>query len=636
MASVTLPEALRRAVTAYNDGKFSEAGRLCHAIIAAKPDLFDALRLLAVVQTKLGRLKDALTSYDHALALRPDHAPTLFRRGATVYELRRFEDALASYEKALIVRPDCHEALVNRGIALRELRRFDEALGNHERALIVRPNYPEALVNRGLALHELKRFDEALGSYERALIVRPNYHEALVSRGATLHELKRFDEALASYEKALIVRPDCHEALVNRGIALRELRRFDEALGNHERALIVRPNYPEALVNRGVALHELKCFDEALGSYERALIVRPNYPEALVNRGLVLHDSKRFKEALASFDRAITVRPSFAQAHVYEAFSRLLIGDFDGGLEKFEWRSNESKARFPQPMWRGSNKITGNTILIHSENWVGFGDMIQFCRYVPLVAERAARVVLEVQAPLQGLMSTLPAAPQIVAMGDPLPRFDMHCPLLSLPLAFKTRLETIPAATPYLRAAAQAVVNWNARLSGRGRPRIGLVWSSNKVYRIEKSISLRLLLPLMDVSATFVSLHLQKDVSAGDAAVLKARSDVLHFGDELNFSETAALISNLDLIISVDTSVAHLAGALAKPVWVLLPFIPDWRWLLDRNDSPWYPTARLFRQEDSRTWDSVIARVRAALQDFVRNYVLTRQRQHAHGEQRHP
>jgi Glycosyltransferase family 9 (heptosyltransferase) len=301
---------------------------------------------------------------------------------------------------------------------------------------------------------------------------------------------------------------------------------------------------------------------------------------------------------------------------------RLLIGDFDRGWVKYEWRwKTESlalpKRNFSQPLWLGAEALDGKAILLHSDQ--GFGDTIQFCRYVPLVAERGARVILEVPRPLRELMSTLTGAEQIVSSGNPLPDFDMHCPLLSLPLAFGPQLETIPAATPYLRASSQSLMNWDTRLGSKHHRRIGLVWSGSPTHKNDQNRSIRLssLLSLLDIEATFVSL--QKDVRDDDVTILKNRSDLLHFGDALeNFSDTAALISNLDVVISVDTSVAHLAGALAKPVWVLLPFVPDWRWLLDRNDSPWYPTARLFRQDDARAWDNVIARVHAALYELVK------------------
>lgn len=291
------------------------------------------------------------------------------------------------------------------------------------------------------------------------------------------------------------------------------------------------------------------------------------------------------------------------------------------GWTEYEWRWKKPslarlKRNFPQPLWLGGDNISGKTILLHSEQ--GFGDTIQFCRNVPLVAARGARVVLEVETPLQRLMATLAGAAHVVTKGGPLPDFDLKCPLLSLPLAFGTKLETIPSSGPYLRAPIQNLAEWETRLGEKRRPRIGLAWSGSAAHErdAERSISLAALLPLLNIDAAFVSL--QKDVRPAEAAVLDQCGDMLHFGDTISdFADTAALISTLDLVISVDTSIAHLAGALGSPVWVLLSYIPDWRWLLDRDSSPWYPTARLFRQNDTRMWDSVIMRVREAALKFV-------------------
>jgi hypothetical protein len=329
--------------------------------------------------------------------------------------------------------------------------------------------------------------------------------------------------------------------------------------------------------------------EQAVQHLDLALKKNPNHSIALNNRGNALKELRRYEETLASYDRALTLRPDYAEAHYNEAFCRLLVGDFNRGWQKQEWRwetqqGSNAKRNFTQPLWTGREDIPDKTILLHAEQ--GFGDAIQFCRYAPFVLERAGgRVILEVQRPLHELFSTLSGSVQIVSKGDPLPDFDIHCPLLSLPLAFGTRLETIPSATPYLHVASEAVAHWNAPLGPKSRPRIGLAWSSHPAHKNDhnRSIGLSALLPLLDFNATFVSL--QQDVRPGDASVLQNRRELLHCGDELKtFADTAALISNLDLIISVDTSMVHLAGALAKPVWVLLPFIPDWRWLLDRED----------------------------------------------------
>jgi hypothetical protein len=325
---------------------------------------------------------------------------------------------------------------------------------------------------------------------------------------------------------------------------------------------------------------------------------------------------------LASYDAAIALRPDYADAHFFKGLSSLVTGDFEHGWSEYEWRREAPAAKipardFPQPRWLGEDDIAGKTILLHGEQ--GFGDTIQFCRYVPLAAARGARVILEVAEPLRELMTDLAGTTKIIPKGDPLPDFDFQCPLPSLPLAFKTRLDTIPSGAAYLRAPNQALEYWNALLGTKRRPRIGLAWAGNAkhVRDRERSMRLRDLLPLLDVDATFVSL--QKEIRAGEAETLTS-CNVLQFSPQLgDFSDTAALISQLDLVISVDTGVAHLAGALGKPVWILVTHAPDWRWLLDRDDSPWYPSARLFRQRETREWVDVTMRVREALLEFTGN-----------------
>ena len=317
-------------------------------------------------------------------------------------------------------------------------------------------------------------------------------------------------------------------------------------------------------------------------------------------------------------------RQDYADAHFLKGLANLVTGDLARGWAGYEWRHRAPVARLtrreqPRPLWLGDVDLAGKTILLHSEQ--GFGDSIQFCRYVPLVAARGARVVLEVEQPLCGLMRGLPGVTEIVARkdhaGEPLPDHDLHCPLPSLPLAFATKLETIPANGPYLHAPESAMAQWTLRLGGARGLRIGLAWSGNPnhIRDRERSMPLDHLLPLLNVDASFVSL--QKQLRAGEAELL-SRAGIRDVSDDLHdFTDTAALIAQLDLVITVDTGVAHLAGALGKPVWILVTHAPDWRWLLDRDDSPWYPTARLFRQSDSRDWSDVVARVGAALVAFA-------------------
>ena len=590
--TLTLAEAMKRAFAAYGRGQFGEAERLARTIISIEPDHLEALHLVAVIDAQQRRLDQALAGCDRVLALRPDHVDALNSRGLVLHQLQRFGEALASYDGALALRPDYAPAHYNRGVTLQQLRRFEQALASYDRALALRPDDADALSNRGVTLHELQRFDAALASYDGALAVRPDHAEALNNRGVTLHQLHRFEAALASYDQALAVRPDYAEALSNRGATLHQLHRFEDALASHDRALAARPDYAEALSNRGNTLQELHRFEAALASYDRALAVQPDYAEAHFNKSLLL----------------------------------LLKGDFAAGWRGYEWRWKNpnlklSQPDFAQPLWLGEVAIAGKTILLHSEQ--GFGDTIQFCRYAPLVAARGARVLLDVPAPLNDLMASLAGVAELISAKDLRPHFDLHCPLHSLPLALGTRIETFPAHVPYLAAPTQNLRRWSATLGSKHRLRVGLAWSGAPTHRNDanRSIKLHSLRPLLDLDAAFVSL--QKDVRTGDAAVLQDCSALVHFADELEtFADAAAVIASLDLVISVDTSVAHLAGALAKPVWVLLPFVPDFRWLLDREDSPWYPTARLFRQPAPGDWSGVISRVVTELEKLL----------HVHGE----
>lgn len=450
--------------------------------------------------------------------------------------------------------------------------------------ILAKSPYPVIHMNQGLALQGMKQHERALASFDKVIARVPDFAPAYNSRGISLYALKRYEEALASYDKAVALKPDDSAAYTNRGMTLHALDRYEDTLANCERAVALNPSHAALHNNLGNALQEMGRFADALACYDKAAAINPNYAEAHWNAGVV----------------------------------RLMTGDFERGWNEAEWRwKNPALGReprhFTQPLWLGE-PIDGKTILLHSEQ--GLGDTIQFCRYVPLVAARGAKVLLQVDSPLKRLLSDLDGVSYCITRQEHCPEFDVQCPLLSLPLAFGTRIQSIAAATPYLRAPSAK--RWEARLGPHDRPRIGLAWSGNPhhVHDRKRSIPLSAFLPLLNVSATFVGL--QKDVRPSDEAVLTQRDDILNLGPLLaDFADTASLISCLDLVISVDTSVAHLAGALAKPVWVLIPFLPDWRWLLDRNDNPWYPTARIFRQTIARDWNEVIDRVRVALPIYL-------------------
>jgi tetratricopeptide (TPR) repeat protein len=562
----------------------------------------------------LGRPQAALEAFDRAVRARPDHVQALCNRGAALTELGRNDDALASYDRALAIAPDFGEALSNRGNALRALKRFDDALASYERALTIRPDDAIALFNRGTTLHELKRFDLALASYDRALALRPDHVEALLNRGDALHKLGQLDDALASYNQALDTRPDYAEALSNRGNVLKALRRFDDALASYDAAVKLRPDDAAAMSNRAVTLQALDRLDEALTSCDRALALRPDSAEALNNRASLLQEFGRFYDALIDYNRAVAVAPDFAEAQLNRALLLLLAGNFEQGWPAYEWRrqlSSWAAREFAQPEWSGED-IAGKRLLLHAEQ--GFGDTIQFSRYAALATLRGANVILEVQPSLEPLLNGLPDVEVVAAGRDPLPSFDLHCPLLSVPRLFATALDTIPGGVPYIAAPSDRIAAWASSLPKEG-VRVGLAWSGHRdnVRDHERSIPFARLAPLMRVAGTrFVSL--QKDLRAADADDFRRCGEIINLSDELrDFADTAAVIAGLDLVITVDTAVAHLAGAMGKPVWLLLPRVPDFRWLLDRTTSPWYPTARLFRKRGAETWDTVIAQAATEL-----------------------
>lgn len=562
----------------------------------------------------LRRLLDAIAAYERALRARPDHKEALCNRGAALAELGRHVEALASYDRVLAVVPDHAEALSNRGSALKALGRLDDALASYDRALTVQPDDAPTLFNRGVALHELKRFEAALASYDRALALRPDHAATLANRGDVLRELGRLDDALASYDRALAARPDYAEALSNRGNVLKALGRVDDALASYDAALSLDPVYSEALSNRAVTLMAQGRLDDALESCDRALALRPDSIEALNNRASVLQELGRFDAALATYDRIAAIAPDYAQAQLNRALLLLLSGDFARGWPAYEWRRKLPswvERGFAQAEWSGE-EIAGKRLLLHAEQ--GFGDTIQFARYAELAAKRGANVILEVQPQLAPLLNGLFGVEVVAAGQEALPSFDLHSPLLSLPHLFATELTTIPGSTPYIVAPADRITSWAPRLPADGL-RVGLAWSGHRdnARDVERSIPFARLLPLLDVTGTsFVSL--QKDVRPGDAGDVSRCSSMLDLRADLrDFADTAAVIAHLDLVITVDTAVAHLAGAMGKPVWLLLPRIPDFRWLLDRTTSPWYRSARLFRKGQTDSWDDVIACVAAEL-----------------------
>jgi len=424
--------------------------------------------------------------------------------------------------------------------------------------------------------------------------------------------------AVPLYEQALALNPTHAETHYKLGNALRLLGRPEAAIASYDAAIRYQPDYAYAYCNRGSVQHGLKLLEAAAASFERAIALAPSDIVAHYNRALLMQDLFRWDDAMASYNAAIAIKPDYAQAQLNRALLALYLGDFQTGWPAFEWRwASADRLKigafrdFQQAPWLGKQSITGKRLFIHSEQ--GLGDTIQFSRYATACAARGATVILEVQKPLLELLSTLHGPAQIIAKGTPPPQFDYHCPIMSLPLAFDTTPDTIPAAPRYLQADAQSLAQWRDLLGEQKRPRVGLVWSGNSNNLIDSQRSITLADWLPHLPPEFDYFCLQRDIRDADYEALD-HSDIFSFDDDLmDFKSTAALCECMDLVLSVDTSLLHLSGALGKRTWLLLPYVPDWRWMRDREDTPWYPSVKLYRQTKRDDWGGVFARVAADL-----------------------
>ena len=571
-----------------------------------------------------GQLAEAEQCGRSALALDQGHADSLHLMGMLCVAAKQYGLAIEWFAMAIRQNPDVADYFSNLGTVLQREDRLDEALRCYDRALVLNPVQHAIWFRMGEILKQRQRTNEAISSFDRALEVKPDHREAANASALLCFEAGRCEEALARFTRSAEIdstQAGAHDFI---GRCHCQLRRFEEALVSARRATALAPDNPEFCKNLGLVLQKLERHGEAMVWFDRALALRPDFPPALIDRSTSLLSLRRIDEAFADLDRAIALAPEGAEYHWNRALLRLLIGDFEEG-----WQGRERGRRcgtvgfvarqFARPHWFGETPIAGKTILLHGDE--GLGDTIQYSRYASRVAELGARVVLEVDASLHPLLTGMDGValclPRITA-GE-LPDFDLHCPLSGLPLAFRTRLDTIPARRAYLPPLQQArVKTWKDRLGAHDRLRVGLAWSGNPLHGNDRSRSttLRKMAAILDPRARFYSL--QKEPRPEDKAALSERSDVIDLTEHLSdFVETAALISCLDLVVTVDTSVAHLSAALGRPTWILLPHTPDYRWLLDRDDSPWYPTVRLFRQDESRDYVGAFVRVRRELDRLI-------------------
>ena len=522
----------------------------------------------------------------------------------------------------LKVNPDNADALHLLGLIYYKTENYDLAIQHIEKAVKFNPADADAYYNLGNA-HEAKgQLDEAITYYQKAIDLDPTFAEAHNNLGFALYSKGQLDEAIMYHQRAIELRPNFPEAYNNLGFALHDKGKLEETIRCYQKALKLNPHYPEAYNNLGLAFQDNKQLDEALSCYRKAIEIDQDFAEAYNNIGQCLYlQQGKVDDAMTYFDKAIQIDPDCAVAHWNKSLALLVSGNFKEGLKEFEWRWKLRKHypyNFVQPLWDGS-EITGLTILLHADGV--FGDTIQYIRYAPLIAHRGVNVIVECHKELKSLLKNVKGVQEVIARGEPLIHFDVHCPIMSLPLAFDTILETIPSDVPYITVDPALVMKWHEKIRhDNSKLKVGLVWKgSDREERLRyRSCTLEQFSPLARLEGiTFYSL--QKGEAAQQAKNPPDGMKLLDYTEEItDFSDTAALMENLDLIISVDTAAAHLAGAIGMPVWTLLPFAVDNRWLLNREDTPWYPTMRLFRQPSLGDQESVINNVLIELQKKVK------------------
>ena len=556
MSGTTNADALQRALAFYVRGAFAEAADRCRQILAGAPDHFDARHVLALAQSSDGRHEDALATIDAALAQRPEAAP--------------------------------------------------------------------AWMNRGLILRRLGRFSEALQSCDAALALTPGDAKAHAARGNTLMDLACPHDALESYDRAVAIDPAAAESWSNRAAALRAAKQPLAAVESCDRALALRPGHPDTLNNKGVALQDLRRSEEALACYDRALARAPRHFGALLNSGLALLALERPQDAAVRFDAALALRPNDAEALYSRGWAALVMGDFDAGWAGYAHRWRRPDAETPRyrgdaPEWRGED-IDGKSILVFEEQ--GFGDVLLFSRYLPLLAARGARVTFLIAPALRRLFKSFEPTIRLIDAPGADATFDFQCALMTLPAAFETRSSAIPSHAPYLFPEAPRVTYWRHRL-GDGGVKIGLCWQGNpnSLNDVGRFIPLRAFAPLAALAGVRL-ISLQTRDGLDQLRELPDGMRVETLGDDFDegpdaFVEAAAVVASLDLVVTADTALAHLAGALGRPVWTLLKRGPDWRWMLGRDDTPWYPSMRLYRQTRDGDWNDVFARVARDIAAFI-------------------
>ena len=603
--------------------RFPEAEASARQALQFKPDWAVAHNSLGLALAEQGKLEQALASFWQALHHQPDLVQAYCNLGMALQATGQLAESVAAYRKAIEFKSDYAFAYNQLGMALRDLKQDNEAAKAFRQALRFDPCCAQAENNLGQLFQSQSKLDEAEACYQRALRIQPESVEALCNLGSVWSDRKQYPRAIECYQRALQQAPRLIEALFSLGVIYQGLKQLPAAVEYYQQALQIQPDNAKVLSNLGTVYRAMDRLDEAMACYQRALEFEPDLAETICNLGNIFKEQGRFAEAEVCYVQALRIKPEYALARFNYAVYLLLIGNLARGWAEYEsrWKSEDfPRHGFTQPAWRGE-PLEKRALLVHAEQ--GLGDTLHFARYVKLINAQGGKVFFEIPKALQPLLKQSNFS-GLIAKGAPLPNFDLHAPLLSLPGVLGTTLENIPAQVPYLSADPALVESWRRSIRATPGFKVGIAWQGSTTYPGDRfrSIPLACFTPLALAGVELISL--QKGAGSEQAAELADRFPVTELGSSFDrehgpFMDTAALMKNLDLVITSDTSVAHLAGALGVPVWVALPFSPDWRWLLDREDSPWYPTMRLFRQTRFDHWPPVFERIADELRRKVAN-----------------
>ncbi len=577
----------------------------------------------AVQNFQKGNIEVAEKLLLQALCLDPNNLPANEILGIIKASRGEYSEAIKYLKAAIQCSPNNLSALYNLAKVLTESDNNLEAIYFHEKVVSADPNNLNAWINYGKSLAQLNRPKDALETFDKVLSRDPKNVFALLNKGATLKELDQYEEALILAETAISFEPNLVEAWLNKGIALKNLKRYGDAIKAYDAAISIKPKYAQAWSNKGVVFIELHQFHDAIKCFEKALDSDPNHFEAWCNKGAAYSELNQFNNALDDFDKAISINPNYAEAWTNKSFLLLQRGDLESGFKLYEWRLKSKEMalylaskKIPGDLWTGEQPLMGKSILLFSEQ--GIGDTIHFCRYAKLVSHLGANVSIQVQKPLVTLLKSLEGVSEVISNDETYQKdYDFHCPLLSLPLIFKTNLQNIPTESSYIAVDSELLQKWANRLGPKSKPRIGLTWSSASGFKADykRSMSFADFIGCLPENFDdFDFICLQKVIKDSDKPLFNQIKNVRFYGDELNdFSDTAAIITNLDLVVSTCTSIPHLSGALGVPTWLLLSFVPDWRWLLQGENTAWYPKTKLFRQVKNGDWADVTNHVKNEL-----------------------